>query len=164
MINFKKGPALSLHQVNYIGSAKTDEGVVAGMVVRVVQSGGATEVVRGTDDNTSTGYLYGFAINSQDSGDVIESGKIGVYALDGASVIETDQFSGSASSYTVGSLVSVYEAEAPDANAGKIKLAGAGERAIGQVEGVRDLPGITNIVNGYKIQGVKTVVAVKLFS
>jgi hypothetical protein len=161
MINFKKGPALSLHQVNYIGSAKADEAVVAGMIVRINEDG---EVVRGTDDKTETGYLYGFAINSQDRGDVIESGKIGVYALDGASVIETDQFIGSATSYTTGELVTIHEAEAPDEDAGKITAAGAGDRVIGQVEGTRTIPGVTQIVNGYKIQGQVSVVAVKLFS
>lgn len=161
MINFKKGPALSLHQVNYIGSAKADEGVVAGMVVQINNDG---EVIRGTSDNESKNILYGFAINSQASGDVIESGKIGVYALDGSSVIETDQFVGEASSFNVGELVSVHEAVADDEDAGKIKVLTGNERAIGQVEGVRTIPGVTQTVGTYKIQGEVTVVAVKLFS
>lgn len=162
MINFKKGPALSLHQVNYIGSAKTGEGVKAGMIVRINEDG---QVVRGTDDDTEKGYLYGFAINSQDAGDVIESGKIGVYALDGASVIETDQFIDQ--TYDVGALVTVHEAEAPSEDAGKITLVTnpATQRVIGQVEaGVHVIPGVTQTINGYKVQGSVSVVSVKLFS
>jgi hypothetical protein len=158
MINFKKGPALSLHQVNYIGAAKADEGVVAGMVVRLEDG----EVVKGASASPAPkDALYGFAINSQDAGDVIESGKIGVYALDGASVVETDQYVGESSAYTVGALVTA----ANGANAGKIKLStDADDKVIGQVEGSRTIPGVTQIVNGYKVQGVVTVVGVKLFS
>ncbi len=158
MINFKKGPALSLHQVNYIGAAKADEGVVAGMIVRLEDG----EVVKGASDSPAPkDALYGFAINSQDAGDVIESGKIGVYALDGASVIETDQYVGESSSYTVGALVTA----ADGVNAGKIKLSeDSDDKIIGQVEGDRTIPGVTQIVNGYKVQGVVKVVGVKLFS
>jgi hypothetical protein len=156
MINFKKGPALSLHQVNYIGAAKADEGVVAGMVVRLEDG----EVVKGASDSPAPkGALYGFAINSQDAGDVIESGKIGVYALDGASVIETDQYVGEISSYTVGALVTA------DENTGKVKLSvDADDKIIGQVEGDRTIPGVTQLVNGYKVQGVVKVLGIKLFS
>lgn len=156
MINFKKGPALSLHQVNYIGAAKADEGVVAGMVVRLEDG----EVVKGASASPAPkDALYGFAINSQDAGDVIESGKIGVYALDGASVIETDQYVGEISSYTVGALVTA------DENTGKVKLSvDAGDKIIGQVEGDRTIPGVTQLVNGYKVQGVVKVLGIKLFS
>jgi hypothetical protein len=171
MINFKKGPALSLHQVNYIGSAKTDENVVAGMIVQVKREGSAINIVRGVADadKTSKDILYGFAINSQTSGDVIESGKIGVYALDGASVIETDQFE-DITIADIGKQVCAIPYLASDATpanaakAGKIKLVSAGERAIGQVEGVRDLPNAAQTYNGVRVQGVTTVVAVKLFS
>jgi hypothetical protein len=158
MINFKKGPALSLHQVNYIGAAKADEGVVAGMIVRLEDG----EVVKGASDSPAPkDALYGFAINSQDAGDVIESGKIGVYALDGASVIETDQYVGEISSYTVGALVTA----ADGVNAGKIKLSeDSDDKIIGQVESDRTIPGVTQLVNGYKVQGVVKVVGVKLFS
>jgi hypothetical protein len=161
MINFKKGPALSLHQVNYIGKAKTDEGVVAGMVVRLHDTGaGAVEVLKGASTSPApTTDIYGFAINNQDAGDVIESGVIGVYALDGASVIETDQFVGSATSYTLGALVTA------ETNTGKIKLSSnSSDKIIGQVEGTRTIPGRVQTVNGVKIQGVTTVVGVKLLS
>lgn len=137
MINFKKGPALSLHQVNYIGAAKANEGVVAGMVVQINGSG---QVVKATIENNATGLdgIFGFAINNQTAGDVIESGKIGVYALDGASVVETDQTTPAVvandTHFTVGALLS--------ADAGKIvkvdnDFAG---KIIGQVEGVRIIP------------------------
>lgn len=161
MINFKKGPALSLHQVNYIGKAKTGQGVIAGMVVEINESG---EVVKATSagDATDKAKLYGFAINTQDSGDVIESGAIGVYALDGASVIETDQTAASitTTNYPIGDLVAVED------GTGKIKkvATGASDRAIGQVEGIRTLPGVTQTINGIKVQGSTTVVAIKLFS
>lgn len=163
MINFKKGPALSLHQVNYIGAAKADEGVVAGMVVRLEDG----EVVKGASASPAPkDALYGFAINSQDAGDVIESGKIGVYALDGASVIETDQYVGESTSYIVGALVTAADAAANDGeDAGKIKLSvDAADKIIGQVEGTRSIPGVTQLVNGYKVQGVVKVVGIKLFS
>ena len=161
MINFKKGPALSLHQVNYIGAAKANEGVVAGMVVTINGSG---EVVKPTisDNATDKEKLFGFAINNQSAGDVIESGKIGVYALDGASVIETDQTENpvTAVNYPVGTLLSVKTGTGlvcavANSYTGKI---------IGQVEGVRTIPGLTQEINGVKVQGTTAVLGVKLFS
>jgi hypothetical protein len=135
MINFKKGPALSLHQVNYIGAAKTGEAVVAGMVVQINGSG---EVVKATITDTANDkdVLLGFAINNQTAGDVIESGKIGVYALDGASVVETDQAVSTinASNYPIGALLT--------ATGGLVDVVGnsfAG-KIIGQVEGIRVIP------------------------
>jgi hypothetical protein len=135
MINFKKGPALSLHQVNYIGAAKTGEAVVAGMVVQINGSG---EVVKATITDTANDkdVLLGFAINNQTAGDVIESGKIGVYALDGASVVETDQAVSTinATNYPIGALLT--------ATGGLVDVVGnsfAG-KIIGQVEGIRVIP------------------------
>lgn len=141
MINFKKGPALSLHQVNYVGKPDLNDenlpatGIVAGMVVRVntdttigVGSTGTPAVDKAT--------LFGFAINNQNSGDVIEAGVIGVYALDGSSVIETDQYADDYADYTIGTPVST-NAE------GKIITVAhdyAG-KILGWVEGTRDLPG-----------------------
>jgi len=72
MINFKKGPALSLHQVNYIGAAKTNEGVVAGMIVQINGDGDVVKANIGETEDSKAG-IYGFAINSQTSGDVIEA-------------------------------------------------------------------------------------------
>lgn len=162
MINFKKGPALSLHQVNYIGKSKSGEGIVAGMVVNINGSG---EVIKADGANSAADKekVYGFAINSQDAGDVIESGAIGVYALDGASVIETDQteFAVTAGAYPIGTLLGAME----DASGRVCSVASnyAG-KIIGQVEGVRTIPGVTAVVNGVKVQGSVNVLGVKLFS
>lgn len=152
MINFKKGPALSLHQVNYIGKAKTGEAVEAGMVVQIDGSG---DVVKAgiTDSANDKDGIFGFAINNQTAGDVIESGKIGVYALDGATVVETDQTTPStitATDFPIGALLS--------ATAGKVvkvdnTFAG---KIIGQVEGIRVIPRGS--------QPSVTVLGVKLFS
>jgi hypothetical protein len=151
MINFKKGPALSLHQVNYIGSAKAGENVVAGMVVAI---NGSNQVVKATitDNANDKDGIYGFAINNQAAGDVIESGKIGVYALDGASVVETDQTTADidATNYPLGSFVS--------ATAGKVAPVANGfaGKVIGHVEGIRSIPRGS--------EPSVTVLAVKLFS
>lgn len=162
MINFKKGPALSLHQVNYIGKAKSGEGVVAGMVVQIDATTG--EVVKPTIAGSvaDKAKLFGFAINNQDSGDVIESNAIGVYALDGASVVETDQVVGTidAGTYPVGTLLKV------QTGTGKLEAAATNYdgKIIGQVEGIRSIPGVVATINGVKVQGSKTVLGVKLFS
>ena len=115
MINFKKGPALSLHQTNYVAGVGP-ESITAGMVVRIgtdglayrgFSNGAATPaaIASGAGNLGSNG-IYGVAINSSVSGDVIEAGKIGVYALDGATVIETDQFDATNRiAYTVGKFV-----------------------------------------------------------
>jgi hypothetical protein len=102
MINFKKGPALSLHQTNYTAPVGP-ESITAGMVVRISSADGLA--YRGTSNgagapltagisSAATAGIWGIAINSSTSGDVIESGRIGVYALDGATVLETDQYAG----------------------------------------------------------------------
>lgn len=163
MINFKKGPALSLHQVNYIGKVNSGEGVIAGMVVEINSEG---KVVKASAAGTAAdkAKLYGFAINSQSAGDVIESGVIGVYALDGASVVETDQLAQDVADYAIGELVAVED------GTGLVKTmtTASTERAIGQVEGTRTIPGTVEVVNvggvDVKVQGSTQVVAIKLFS
>lgn len=164
MINFKKGPALSLHQTNYIGTAKLNEGVVAGMVVSINAAG---QVVKPDthDDARDKEILMGFAINNQNAGDVIESGKIGVYALDGSSVIETDQTEHAINStnYPIGTLLSVMDGTGivctvANNYAGKI---------IGQVEGIRTIPGAVetltdNSGNPVKVQKSVAVLGIKL--
>lgn len=166
MINFKKGPALSLHQVNYLGKAKNNEGIVAGMVVAINNSG---EVVKPTiaDSAADKDLLLGFAINSQSSGDVIESGVIGVYALDGASVIETDQTEHEVTStnYPIGTRLSVVTGTGAVCTVAN-NYAG---QVIGQVEGIRTIPGTVQTLsdnngNPYKVQLTTTVLAVKLSS
>ena len=138
MINFKKGPALSLHQVNYVGNASGT--ITAGQIVRVEQTGtGAAVVTAGNTATNNLESLLGFAINSSSSGDVIESGKIGVYALDGASVVETDQVDSGLN------LATVTAGQALTAGTdGKVKDWTSGDRLIGWVEGVRTIPGKEN--------------------
>lgn len=159
MINFKKGPALSLNQVNYLGTAVTGQAIVAGMVVQVNGTGQAVKPTI-ADGAADKALLLGFAINNQADGDVTESGTIGVYALDGASVVETDQYSGSISGFTPGTLV------AAQTGTGKIVAVATSYsgKVIGQVEAVRSLPGVTQVINGVSVQGSITVVGVKLAS
>jgi hypothetical protein len=165
MINFKKGPALSLHQVNFIGKAVDGEDIEAGHVVRLNDNNGVVEVLKGASSSSvSKDAVYGFAINNQDAGDVIESGVIGVYALDGASVIETDKLpEGSVpSDYALGAQVTTN-------TAGEIITLPGGftGKVLGQVEGYRDLPKTTTIeVNGknVKVQGLVSFLGIKLAS
>lgn len=176
MINFKKGPALSLHQVNYVGAPDSGNStaITSGMVVRVTADGTIAIGSTGTlaDDKNA---LFGFAINNETAGDVIESGVIGVYALDGASVIETDHTAATITTghYPIGHALGVNTDGAvvsvdPATYAGKI---------IGWVEGIRSLPGkqnttvsLTNNVTGlptgrsFTYQDNITVLGVKLAS
>ena len=135
MINIKKGAAHSLEQTDKTGNAKANEGVEAGMLVRVDSTG---DVVKGPSSQSGAlDELLGFAINNQTDGDVVESGKIGIYLLDGGSVIETDQSDTTinASNYVIGARV------APDpTHLGKVRPWESGDRVIGYVEGIRTLP------------------------
>lgn len=101
MINVRKGTHHSLLQTDFTGNAKTGEGVVAGMLVYKDTSGDIVKVpkldnaTRGSATNKiNSTAVIGFAITNQAEGDAIASGKISVYALDGGSVIETDQYTG----------------------------------------------------------------------
>jgi len=141
MINAKKGPAHSLQQTDFVGNAKTGEAVVAGMLVRLDSNGdivkaGAAASATATDAVNAS--LYGFAANNQTDGDVIESGKIGAYALDGASVIETDQAVATITTgnYPVGTQI------IPDATAtGLVRAYVANGKVIGTVESIRNIRG-----------------------
>ena len=181
MINFKKGPALSLQQVNYVGKPDTTDitpttGIVAGMVVRV-----NTDKTIGTGSTgtlaTDCKTLFGFAINNQSSGDVIESGVIGVYALDGASVIETDQADQeiTTSNFPIGQPLSMNTAgqvtarDSANSNA-KIVASTFTGKIIGYVEDIRTLPGKQNTTvtlssgRSFTHQSPVTVLGVKLAS
>lgn len=179
MINFKKGPALSLQQVNYVGKPDSTDttpttGIVAGMVVRVNPNttiGTGSTGTLATDRNT----LFGFAINNQSSGDVIESGVIGVYALDGASVIETDQTAGvtiSASNFPIGQALTMDTAGQVIAKVSEtfIDSDTFQGKIIGYVEGIRNLPGKQNTTvtlstgRSFTHQSPVTVLGVKLAS
>lgn len=142
MINVKKGSAHSLQQTDKVGLAKASEGVVAGMVCRINAS---NEVVKGSTDAAAADDLLGFAINNQTDGDVIESGKISLYLLDGSSVIETDQSTAAinTTNYVVGARVAAI------AGTGMVRPWETGDRVIGYVEGVRDLPGNPSVSQAY---------------
>lgn len=160
MINCKKGTSHSLLQSDKIGNAKTSEAVVAGMLVRLDTSGDIVRGVSGTDAND----LLGFAINNQTDGDVIESGKIGFYQLDGNSVIETDQADAAitAGNYPVGSAVYGVLTSAGTSTAGLVSLSKTTQtRIIGHVDGVRSLPSV-EVVGGVKVQLSRAMLAIKL--
>jgi len=96
MINVKKGNAHSLHQTDYRGANPnpTQYGtggtvITAGELV-YINSSGVVAGVPTTGGATFVG-LKGLAINNSYDGDAIESQKIAIYALDGSSIIETDQ-------------------------------------------------------------------------
>ncbi len=153
MINVKKGIAHSLQQSDLIGKAKDDEAVEEGMLVKLSTSGFTAETygsvtsgyvikagaaVSATLSDPVNSSIYGFALNNQDDGDVEESGRIGFYALDGNSVIETDQAAATINStnYPIGTKL------IPDATAtGKVRAWAANGRVIGEVQGIRTIRG-----------------------
>jgi len=152
MINFKKGPALSLGQTDKVAAPAAGQDIEAGHVVRIASNGQASLGVSATP----AADLLGFAITNVTDGDAIESGKIGVYLLDGATVVETDQVDATinAQNFPTGTKVTANAA-------GDIVVAGATDRVIGQVEGIRNLPSIET-VNGRKIQGTRAMLGIKL--
>lgn len=135
MINIKQGTALSLQQVNKVGlaglSTTADYQILAGMVVGLSS---------GTVAKATTSILpLGFAINDYRDGDVIASGKIGIYMLDGNSIIETDQslVAITAANYPVGSAV---YADLTGGNGYVNNVVNTGGKIIGFVDGIRTLP------------------------
>jgi len=142
MINFKKGTGHSLQQSDIVGKVKSGEAVVAGMLCHINSSG---EIIKGV---TSQGVAdtLGFAVNGQTDGDVTESGKIGLVLLDGNSVIETDQTDATinATNYPVGTRLG------GDTTTGKVKAWASGDRVIGYVEGIRELPSTESVTQSYK--------------
>lgn len=117
MINFRKGTGHSLQQTDFVGELKASEGVVAGMLVQKEQTTGDVTKLTTYINGTETYGLVGFAITNQAEGDAIESGKIGCIALDGGTVIETDQFTGSYTSADIGKAV-----VADGSTAGQVKV------------------------------------------
>ena len=145
MINIKKGTAHSLQQSDKIANAKSGEAVVAGMVVHIDSSGDCIKGLTGSANTFGVADLIGIAINTQTDGDVIESGKIGFYQLDGNSVIETDQAASAitAANYPLGTALT-------GNGSGTILAATAGDRVIGYVEGIRTLPVEASLTQNYK--------------
>lgn len=145
-LNIKKGTSHSLQQSDKIANAKSGEAVVAGMLVHIDSSGDCIKGVTGSSGSYGAADLLGFAIQTQTDGDVIESGKIGFYLIDGNSVLETDQAAATinASNYPVGTALT------GNGTAGTVKTASAGDRIIGYVEGIRSLPCESVISQNYK--------------
>lgn len=154
MINVRKGPAHSLAQTDFVGITKADEAVVAGMLVRKNSSG---EIVKVTTLTTAAeSGLVGFAITTQSEGDAIASGKIGVYALDGASVIETNQVTTTLSGLTAADIGKAVVADG--STAGKVKVVAHDGVSTSRVIGsVFDVPRV--VYNG---QTPVTLLAIKL--
>lgn len=134
MINVRKGNAHSLAQTDFTGNAKTSEGVVAGMLVAKDTSG---DIVKLTTLTTAAeAGQVGFALTNQNEGDSIESGKVSAYALDGGSVIETDQFTGT---YTIADIGKAVVADG--SSAGQVKAVAHGSVSTSRVLGtVYDAP------------------------
>lgn len=93
MINIKKGSAHSLGQSDWLGTVQVDAitrvvtpTIVAGQIVS--RHGDSAAVVSGLGALTDQ---VGFAVTDSSEGDAKESKKIGAYALDGSSTVETDQ-------------------------------------------------------------------------
>ncbi len=138
-INVRKGTAHSLAQTDFTGSLYAGEAVEAGDLVYKTTAGEIRKVAkldnstRGSATNKITDSLMiGFAITTQSEGDAIESNKIGVCALDGASIIETNKFTGTVTLADVGKPV------VQDGNGGTngyvtVVAGGTTERVIGNV-------------------------------
>lgn len=141
MINIKKGTALSLKQSDKLATAIA--GVTAGMVVSLDVSNPSTIFIGVTGQGADN--LVGFAINNSTDGDVISVGKIGIYVLDGNSVIETDQVTGTinATNFPVGNRV------AADGTTGAVKLWASGDRVLGYVDSIRSLPSTKSVTQNY---------------
>lgn len=156
MINVRKGTAHSLLQSDVVGNAKANEAVVAGMICYLDAAG---DIVKGCS-GTAANDLLGFAINNQDDGDVIESGKIGLYQLDGNSVIETDQAAATinATNYPVGTAL-----YATTGGTGTVTTTNTTSRIIGHVNGIRNIPSVET-VSGVKIQSTRALLGIKLAS
>jgi predicted RecA/RadA family phage recombinase len=145
-LNIKKGIAHSLQQSDKLGNAKAGEAVVAGMLVHIDSNGDIIKGVSGSSGTFAVGDLVGFAIQNQTDGDVIESGKLGYYVIDGNSVLETDQAAATinAANYPVGTALT------GNGVTGAVKTAAAGDRVIGYVEGIRTLPVEASLTQNYQ--------------
>ena len=145
-LNIKKGTAHSLQQSDKIGNAKAGAAAVAGMLVHIDSNGDIIKGVSGSSGTFGVGDLIGFAIQTQTDGDVLESGKLGYYQLDGNSVIETDP---AAAALTAGNYP-VSPALTGHGTAGTVQTAAAGDKVIGYVEGIRTLPVEASLSQNYQ--------------
>ena len=102
MINVKKGTGFTLEQSDFTGAAVSTVPITAGEVVYLDNSGNIQYATAALSVPNGAGGRVGFALSGSTEGSVIASGRVPVLALDGNSVIETDQFDGSVGSYTIG--------------------------------------------------------------
>lgn len=152
MINVKKGAAKSLQQTDLLGPIVAGQAVVAGMICRMdattndVRKGGVA-----TD-------LFGFAIQNQTDGDVIDSGKMSLYALDGGSIIETDQsaITINLTNYPLGT--PIYPTTG---NTGTVTSANTVNKQVGVSAGVRNYPSV-GTSGGFSYWTTIPVLAIKL--
>jgi hypothetical protein len=150
MINVKKGTAHSLLQTDFRGTNPnpaaygTGTPLYQGMLCYL--NAGVTTAYPTTGGPTNC--IKGFAINNSFDGDAIESKTIALYALDGASIIETDQvadasggLASNSAAYTVGAPI-----YASGTTAGCVSITqGSGAYAVvlGYVTGIRFLQNAT---------------------
>lgn len=155
MINLKKGPAHSLGQTDRVGLYVSGQNVVAGQVVRLAYNAGKPSVYVGVSSTNALTDLLGFAANNYNDGDVLASGKIGVYLLDGSSVVETDQVDAGITITTV-ALGTPVSAD----TTGNVVASTGSNRIIGYVEGYRVLPNgpYTNGNQNITLLGIKLAV------
>lgn len=140
MINVKKGTGHSLSQSDWRGKGTVDPitrvftpVVVAGQVVS--RTGGVDAIVLGVG---TIGDQIGFAVTNSVEGDAIESGKIGAYALDGNSVIETDQVLETINTTNFPYGAPVY-AVVGGSNAGLVSKLASSNVLVGRVDGIRTI-------------------------
>ena len=149
MFNVKKGVGLTLAQSDVARplTASTPGYVLAGMLCRVITAGTISLGLTGAS-TYGVGDLVGFAINNYTDGDVIESGKLGLFMLDGGSVVETDKVTGTinATNYPIGAALS----GGTDGNVALASSINSGtNKIIGWVEGIRTLPSTDAITQSW---------------
>ena len=158
MINVKKGNAHSLHQTDYRGTNNNPAQygttpytsgtnyLYAGMLAYINSSG---VVLPFPASGGSASSIKGFVINNNFDGDAIESQKIALYALDGSSIIETDQVDLTQDSVTAINLTNyplgtpIYASGGTAGLVSKTSGSGAYGTIIGWVENVRFLQNAT---------------------
>lgn len=176
-INVKKGPAYGLLQSDFVGAPNAAQTITEGSLVYqgsdgtislypLLASGATSKIGLSMNDaNSASTSFLGFGLDSDTTGNstlnaptgtspyayagsiVGAAGVIGAYALDGASVIETDQFNGSITAFTIGA--PVYTPGASGDAAGKVSaVTSSGATVIGYVDSTRN-------INGTQYVGIK---------
>lgn len=162
MIIAKKGSAHSLRQSDKVAPVAAGVTVTAGQIVSFTSTG---TITLGADSDK----LAGFAINNSTDTDAIGAGKtdpatgvvaplVGVYLLDGNSVIETDQVVETITLANVGA--PIYASQLVP---GKLTLTAPGTKPlqVGRIEGIRSVPNTVIGSSGYGY-GTVTMVGIKV--